>query len=76
MELGVELCGKLIPQCGILVVKDYPSDIPPKVPGVLGMNVIKKCYTALFGQHWLTLFDSSILSEAPKPVFQALQDCP
>lgn len=44
MELDVQLCGKQIPNCGILVVKDPPSALNHQVPGVLGVNVLGKCY--------------------------------
>lgn len=43
LELDVVLCSKVSPYCGILVVKDPSSDVSP-VPGILGMNVIRRCY--------------------------------
>lgn len=48
LELGVELCSKTIANCGILVVKDLPGGMLLEVPGVLGMNIISKCYQELF----------------------------
>ncbi|KAK0150708.1 hypothetical protein N1851_008178 [Merluccius polli] len=75
LELDVELCGRRLPGCGILVVKDPPGCLSAQVPGVLGMNVIRKCYKELFGHHGLALFDLPVVSEAPKPVMQALQKC-
>lgn len=39
LELDVTLCGKVMPRCGVLVVKD-PPDAVSVVPGILGMNVI------------------------------------
>lgn len=75
LELNVQLCGKLMPQCGVLVVRDPPGGVPSRVPGVLGMNVIRKCYQDLFGQHGVALFSQVCISEAPKPVVQALQQC-
>lgn len=75
LELEVKLCGKVMPQCGVLVVKDPPGGAPARVPGVLGMNVIRKCYLELFGQHGLALFSQPCVSEAPGPVVQALQRC-
>lgn len=77
LELTVELCGKVIPNCGILVVRDPPGGghLPVPVPGVLGMNVIRKCYHELFGQYGASLFDLPAVSAAPDPVFQALQQC-
>ncbi|KAI3359979.1 hypothetical protein L3Q82_014311 [Scortum barcoo] len=47
LELDVELCGKVMPRCGILVVKDAPGAVS-SVPGVLGMNV-PVLPTALWG---------------------------
>lgn len=75
LELDVELCGKRLPGCGILVVKDPPGCMSSQVPGVLGMNVIRKCYRELFGHHGLALFDLPVVSEVPKRVMQALQKC-
>lgn len=73
LELDVILCGKYVPACGVLVVKDPPGN--PKVPGVLGMNIICKCYDSLFGQHGSDLFDLPTVFQAPRPIFQALQQC-
>ena len=75
LELDVELCGKRLPGCGILVVKDPPGCVSSQVPGVLGMNVIRKCYRELFGHHGLALFDLPVVSGALKCVVQALQKC-
>ena len=71
----MQLCGKLMPQCSVLVVRDLPGGVPSRVPGVLGMNVIRKCSQDLFGQHGVALFSQVCISEAPKPVVQALQQC-
>lgn len=35
--------------------------------------MIPKCYQDLFGQHGVALFSQVCVSEAPKPVVQALQ---
>lgn len=72
LELDVILCGKKIPRCGILVVKD-PARLDPSVPGILGMNVIRRCYQELFGAHGLSLFDLSAVTQSPGPVIEALQ---
>ena len=61
--------------CGVLVVRDPPGDMLARVPGVLGMNVISKCYEELFGQHGPTLFDLPSVSAAPHSVVKALQYC-
>lgn len=75
MELDIELCGQVISNCGVLVVKDPPGGLCDKVPGVLGMNVLKRCYQELFGQHGPALFNLPDVSKAPHFVFQALQHC-
>lgn len=64
-----------MPGCGALVVKDPTGDMASQVPGVLGMNVIRKCYRELFGQHGTALFDLPVVSTASKCVVQALQKC-
>ncbi|XP_013856495.1 uncharacterized protein LOC106512418, partial [Austrofundulus limnaeus] len=75
LELDVQLCGKLIPNCGVLVVQDPCGELPAKVPGVLGMNVIRKCYQELFGLHGVAWSSVSGVSEAPQSVMRALQQC-
>lgn len=75
LELDVELCGKSMRDCGVLVVRDPPGGMAAKIPGVLGMNVISKCYRELFGQYGPTLFDLPSVSTAPRPVVRALQHC-
>ncbi|XP_026064099.1 uncharacterized protein LOC113047063 [Carassius auratus] len=75
MELDVELCGQVISECGVLVVRDPPGGICDQVPGVLGMNVLSRCYQELFGQHGPALFESAVTVEAPSFVMQALQYC-
>lgn len=75
VELDVQLCGKLVPRCGVLVVRDPPGGLRLRAPGVLGMNVLKRCYQELFGQHGPALFDCSPVSSAPPSVFRALQYC-
>lgn len=74
LELDVELCGKVMPHCGILVVKDPPG-IASSVPGILGMNVIRRCYRELFGAYGPSFVDSPFVSQAPGPVVTALQRC-
>ncbi|KAL1277560.1 hypothetical protein QQF64_024233 [Cirrhinus molitorella] len=63
MELDVELCGKIVSECGILVVRDPPGGMCAQVPGILGMNVLSRCYQELFGQHGQALFDSPPVAE-------------
>ncbi|XP_054872643.1 uncharacterized protein LOC129350363 [Amphiprion ocellaris] len=55
--------------------KDPHGELPSQVPGVLGMNVIRRCYAELFGQHVSALFDSSEVSGVSESVLQALQKC-
>lgn len=59
----------------MLVVRDVPGGICAQAPGVLGMNVLGRCYQELFGQYGLALFDSLSVSGASQVVFQALQHC-
>ncbi|KAL0153780.1 hypothetical protein M9458_050896, partial [Cirrhinus mrigala] len=75
LELDVELCGRVVLGCGILVVRDPPGGVCAQVPGVLGMNILSRCYRELLGQHGTTLFDLPSVSRAPSFVFQALQHC-
>ncbi|KAL4007870.1 hypothetical protein ACER0C_001722 [Sarotherodon galilaeus] len=74
LELSVLLCGKEMPSCGILIVKDPPG-ATPSVPGILGMNVIRRCYQELFGAFGGSLFNSPSVSQAPRPVLEALHQC-
>lgn len=75
LELDVEFCGRVVLGCGVLVVKDPPGGLCAQVPGVLGMNILSRCYQELFGQHGMSLFDLPVVSQAPSSVFQALQHC-
>lgn len=75
LELDVELCGKSIPQCGVLVVRDPPGGVGSHAPGVIGMNILSKCYHELFGQHGPALFDLPSVSQAHSSVVEALQSC-
>lgn len=75
LELEVDLCGKTLPGCGILVIKDLPGTTGSRVPGVLGMNVLGRCYRELFGQHGPALFEVTSVLHAPPPVKEALQQC-
>lgn len=75
LELDVELCGRIVPGCGVLVVRDPPGGMCAQVPGVLGMNILSRCYQELFGQHGTGLFELPAVSQAPSSVFQALQHC-
>ena len=75
LELDVELCGKSVPQCGVLIVKDPPTTLTSQAPGVLGMNVLVRRYRELFGQHGSALFKTQSVLQAPSPVLEALQQC-
>lgn len=44
-------------------------------PGVLGMNVLERCYQVLFGQHGPALFSFPPVAYVPLLDFQALQYC-
>lgn len=75
VELDIELCGSLVPKCGVLVVADPPGGLCSQIPGVLGMNVIRRCYQELFGQHGPALFRLPAVSQAPNVMVQDLQYC-
>ncbi|KAL2089536.1 hypothetical protein ACEWY4_014224 [Coilia grayii] len=75
LELDVELCGKSIPQCGVLVVRDPPGGVGSQTPGVIGMNILNKCYHELFGQHGASLFSLPSVTQAHSVVVEALQQC-
>ncbi|KAG1952465.1 interleukin-1 receptor accessory protein-like 1-A [Pimephales promelas] len=75
LELDIELCGKLMQRCGLLVVKDPPSGASSQVPGILGMNVIRRCYRELFSLHGLAMFDLPAVANSPESFVRALQGC-
>ncbi|XP_072293407.1 uncharacterized protein [Eucyclogobius newberryi] len=74
LEVEVSLCGKLMPHCGVLVVRDPPGQTSTQVPGVLGMNIIRKCYLELFGHYGSALFGESS-SSLPTVLVEAMQKC-
>lgn len=74
MELDVEFCGKVLSNCGVLVVRDPPSGWSADVPGILGMNVLSRCYRELFGQHGSALFELPFVTR-DLSIAQAFQDC-
>ncbi|KAG1930572.1 interleukin-1 receptor accessory protein-like 1-A [Pimephales promelas] len=75
LELDVELCGSLVLGCGVLVVRDPPGGLCVQVPGVLGMNILGRCYRDLFGQYGPALFELPLVSQAPSSMSQALHHC-
>lgn len=74
LELTVTLCGKEVPGCGVLVVKD-PPNAESAAPGILGSNILRRCYHELFAVYGPTLFESPSVAQAPGPVLEALQQC-
>lgn len=65
LESDVEVMGKVVPKCGVLVVRDsLPAVSNQCVSGVLGMNVISECYDELFVQHGPSLFEADCLKQA------------
>lgn len=74
LELDIGLCGKQMPRCGVLVVRDPPGGVSSQVPGVLGMNIIQKCYNELFGEYGHSLFERTVDS-VPPSVMEAMQEC-
>lgn len=74
LELDVKLCDRVVSGCGVLVVRDPPGGMCKDIPGVLGMNILGRCYQDLFGQHGTALFELPIIVQSPS-VLQALQHC-
>lgn len=56
LELDVT-CGKVVPGCGVLVVKDPPNAASAS-PGILGSNIIRRCYHELFDMYGSALFNA------------------
>ncbi|XP_016300864.1 uncharacterized protein LOC107657336 [Sinocyclocheilus anshuiensis] len=65
---------RLVIGCGVLVVRDPPDGVSLEVPGVLGMNILGRCYQGLFGQHGSAFFDLPVITQLPG-VSSALQCC-
>ena len=70
MELDVVVFGETLIRMGVLVVED-PQDEPTEqrqqvIPGLLGMNIIGRCYGLLFEQFGRNLFESSVFKAASK----------
>ena len=74
LELAMTLCGKVVPGCGILVVRD-PPDAASAAPGILGSNIIHRCYWELFAVYGPALLNSPSVVQAPGPILEALQRC-
>lgn len=70
MELDVTVLGITLTRMGVLVVEDPPGEpmhqqqLP--VPGLVGMNIIGRCYHLLFEQFGPDLFDLPVLQAAGK----------
>lgn len=74
LVLDVELCGRLVMGCGVLVVQDPPGGLSSSVPGVLGMNILSRCYQELFCEHGTALFDLPVVTQTPG-VSRVMQYC-
>lgn len=74
LALELQVLGKKVPGCGVLVVKDIPcASQSCTVPGLLGMNVIIECYRELFAQQGEALFASLAATQTEaywEPVFR------
>lgn len=79
VELDVEVLGKVLPRMGILVVKDPPDPLVRRrknvVPGLLGMNIINRCYDELFKEHSNHLFSAPQVKQGGKGWEGALSQC-
>lgn len=56
------------------MVKDT-AGAESSVPGILGMNIICRCYKELFGAHSLSFLEVPSVLQSPGPVLLALQQC-
>ena len=79
LELDVNVLSKTLPRMGVLVVKS-PEDPRLKeqkgsVPGLLGMNIIRRCYHELFVQLGPDLFEFPLLKSANPGWKGALSEC-
>lgn len=79
LELDVSVLGKTLPRMGVLVVKS-PEDPHTRerklaVPGLLGMNIIQRCYQELFIQLGPDLFKSPQLKAAGPGWKGVLSEC-
>lgn len=79
LELDILVLGKLLRRMGVLDVRDPPHPVSQankvKVPGLLGMIVISKCYDELFHQHGSALFQSVSVQDASEAWRDALSEC-
>lgn len=64
---------------GILVVQDPPDRFTQRkkriVPGLVGMNILQRCYEELCGQNGVVLFHSPPAVNLPEPLKHALTEC-
>lgn len=79
LELDVNILSKTFPRMGVLVVKS-PEDPRIReqklsVPGLLGMNIIRRCYHELFVQLGPDLFEFPPLKSASPGWKEALSEC-
>lgn len=80
VELNVTVLGRTLPGCGVLIVRDPPrstalSKQKEQVPGLLGMNVILRLYTDLYGEYGPALFSIPQVTQAELGWREALQQC-
>lgn len=74
LELDVTLCGKIVPDFCVPVVK-HPPNAAAASPGILGSNIIRQCYYELFAMYGPALFNAVPVAQAPGPDLKALQRC-
>lgn len=79
LELDVVVLGETLTQMGVLVVEDPPDEPVEKqqlaVPGLLGMNIIGRCYGSLFEQGGHNLFESPVFKAASKEWKETFVNC-
>ncbi|KAL2098414.1 hypothetical protein ACEWY4_007621 [Coilia grayii] len=79
LELDILVLGRSLRRMGFLVIRDPPHPVSynkkVKVPGLLGMNVINKCYDELFHQYGSRLFQSIPVQDGNEAWREALSEC-
>lgn len=79
LELDITVLNKTFSNMGVLVVKNLEDpcmrEKKSSVPGLLGMNIIQRCYSELFVQLGPELFESPLIKSATIGWREALSEC-
>ena len=79
LELDIEVLGKRLRNMGVLVIKNsrdqHTREVKGSVPGLLGMNIIRSCYSELFGPDGPIPTCSSLLENIDGRWKKAFSEC-